>query len=115
MKAILAALCTLSIVVATPALGQDKKDEKKAPSVAQKKQQERMRDCNKKATERALTGDERKNFVSACLRSAPAATTAKGEKMTPQQARMRDCNKKAADRALKGDERKNFMSACLKS
>jgi hypothetical protein len=113
MKAVLALLCSLSLFAA-PVLAQDKKDEKKAPSAAQKKQQERMRDCNKKAGARGLTGDERKNFVSACLRSEPSAAGAKGAKMTQQQSRMRDCNKKAGERLLKGDERKNFMSACLK-
>lgn len=81
----------------------------KAPSAAQKRQQERMRDCNEQAAERK--GEERRKFMSSCLR---AGTTAKGEKMTAQQARMRDCNRQAGGKGLKGDERKQFMSSCLK-
>jgi hypothetical protein len=85
------------------ALAQDKKE----PTAAQKKQQERMKDCNAKAGERK--GDERKKFMSACLKGdAPSAAQAK------QQERMKECNKQAGDKKLKGDERKTFMSACLK-
>jgi hypothetical protein len=107
MKTLLALLCTLSLF-ATPVLAQDKKDAKKEPSAAQKKQQERMRDCNEKVGERK--GDERKKFMSSCLKGEAAA---KG-KMTEQQTRMKDCNKQAGDKGMKGDERKKFMSACLK-
>ena len=108
MKTLLAVLCTLSLF-ATPVLAQDKKDAKKEPSAAQKKQQERMRDCNDKVGDRK--GDERKKFMSACLKGE---TSAKGAKMTEQQTRMKDCNKQAGDKGMKGDERKKFMSACLK-
>ena len=108
MKTLLAVLCTLSLF-ATPVLAQDKKDAKKEPSAAQKKQQERMRDCNDKVGDRK--GDERKKFMSACLKGE---TSAKGGKMTEQQTRMKDCNKQAGDKGMKGDERKKFMSACLK-
>jgi hypothetical protein len=108
MKAVLALLCTLSLFAA-PVLAQDKKDEKKAPSAAQKKQQERMRDCNEKASDKK--GDERKKFMSSCLK----ADSAKGKgKMTEQQSRMKDCNRQAGDKGLKGDERKAYMSSCLK-
>ena len=41
--------------------------EKKAPSAAQKAQQERMADCNKKAND--MKGDERKKFMSECLKA----------------------------------------------
>jgi hypothetical protein len=108
MKTLLALLCTLSLF-ATPVLAQDKKDAKKEPSAAQKKQQERMRDCNEKVGERK--GDERKKFMSACLKGE---TAGKGAKMTEQQTRMKDCNRQAGDKGMKGDERKKFMSACLK-
>ncbi|HEU4922867.1 MAG TPA: PsiF family protein [Burkholderiales bacterium] len=92
------------MLTASPlALAQDKKE----PTAAQKKQQERMKDCNAKAGERK--GDERKKFMSACLKGdAPSAAQAK------QQERMKECNKQAGDKNLKGDERKKFMSACLK-
>ena len=69
-------------------------------------QQERMKDCNAKAT--GKTGDARKTFMSSCLSGkAPEPAV----KMT-QQERMTACNKKAGD--MKGDERKKFMSTCLK-
>lgn len=100
MKTLLAALCCLSLVTALPALAQ----EKKAPTAAQKKQQERMKDCNAKAADKK--GDERKKFMSACLKG-------EGER-TAQQSKMKSCNKEASDKKLKGEERKKFMSACLK-
>jgi hypothetical protein len=51
-------------------------------------------------------GDERKAFVSSCLKAgAPAAP------MT-QQDKMKKCNADASAKALKGDERKGFMSEC---
>jgi psiF repeat len=59
-------------------------DDKKLPP-----QQEKMRACNVQATEKALKGDERKAFMTECLKAKP---------MT-QQERM---------------TRKAFMSECLK-
>ncbi|OQB74072.1 MAG: Phosphate starvation-inducible protein PsiF precursor [Deltaproteobacteria bacterium ADurb.Bin135] len=81
---------------------------KKAPSAAQLAQQDKMKSCNKEATEKALKGDERQAFMKNCLSGKPAAT-----KMT-QQDKMKACNKDATAKALKGDERKKFMSECLK-
>ncbi len=40
-------------------------DEKKAPSAAQKAQQEKMRSCNAQAKDKK--GDERKAFMKECL------------------------------------------------
>lgn len=103
MRLLIPALC-LALFAASPlALAQDKKE----PTAAQKKQQERMKECNAKAGDRK--GDERKQFMSACLKgAAPSAA------QTKQQQRMADCNKQAGAKQLKGDERKKFMSACLK-
>ena len=101
MRSLLAvlSLCLLSV----PAYAQEKKE----PSAAQKKQQERMKDCNAKA--QGKKGDERKKFMSECLKdSGPSAAQKK------QQDRMGACNKEAKSKGLKGDERKNFMSGCLK-
>jgi hypothetical protein len=92
------------------ALAQDKKDAKKEPSAAQKRQQERMKDCNEQAGAKKLEGDDRKKFMSACLKGGGK----KDDKMTAQQSRMKECNKQASDKKMKGDERKTFMSACLK-
>ncbi|PYB79283.1 PsiF family protein [Pseudomonas soli] len=68
-------------------------------------QQEKMKTCNADATAKALKGDERKAFMSTCLKAKPAAT---------QQEKMKTCNADATTKALKGDERKTFMSDCLK-
>ena len=87
----------LGLVVALPgaAFAQDKKEPKKPTA-----QQERMADCNKQAAAKKLKGDERKDFMSSCLRDKP-------------QDRMAKCNKEA--KGMKGEERKKFMSECLKT
>jgi hypothetical protein len=103
MKVLVSALC-FALLAASPLA---EAQEKKEPTAAQKKQQERMTQCNAKAGDRK--GDERKKFMSACLKGdAPSAA------QTKQQQRMADCNKQAGDKQLKGDERKKFMSGCLK-
>ena len=79
-----------ALALAAPAGAQDKK-----PTP----QQERMAECNKKAS--GLKGDERKNFMSTCLKDKP-------------QDRMTKCNNDASAKGMKGDERKKFMSECLK-
>ncbi|HDS1818237.1 MAG: PsiF family protein [Pseudomonas sp.] len=68
-------------------------------------QQEKMTTCNADATAKALKGDERKAFMSNCLKKSVPAT---------QQEKMKTCNADASTKALKGDERKAFMSDCLK-
>ncbi|MFK8331125.1 PsiF family protein [Pseudomonas sp. BJa5] len=67
-------------------------------------QQEKMTTCNADATAKALKGDERKAFMSNCLKAKPPT----------QQEKMTLCNADATTKALKGDERKAFMSDCLK-
>ncbi len=74
-------------------------------------QQQRMADCNKQAT--GKKGDERKTFMSACLKGESAATVASPAK-SAQQEKMKSCNADAKTKALKGAERKTFMSGCLK-
>jgi hypothetical protein len=82
-------------------------------------QQQRMVDCSKQAT--GKKGDERKTFMSSCLKSestaaaAPAAmpAAAPSAKQT-QQEKMTSCNADAKTKALKGADRKVFMSSCLK-
>ena len=68
-------------------------------------QQERMKACNSEAGDKK--GDERKAFMSQCLKGGAAMP------MT-QQEKMKKCNADASAKALKGDERKGFMSECLK-
>ncbi|CAM3863025.1 Phosphate starvation-inducible protein PsiF [Pseudomonas reidholzensis] len=67
-------------------------------------QQEKMKTCNADATAKTLKGDERKAFMSTCLKAKPAT----------QQDKMKTCNATAGEQALKGDARKAFMSDCLK-
>ena len=68
-------------------------------------QQAKMTSCNADASAKALKGDERKAFMSTCLKKSAPAT---------QQEKMKTCNADASTKALKGDERKAFMSDCLK-
>jgi psiF repeat. len=68
-------------------------------------QQTRMKTCNTQAT--GKTGDDRKAFMSSCLKGEQPA------KMT-QQDKMKACNADPKAKTLKGDERKAFMSSCLK-
>ncbi len=68
-------------------------------------QQEKMKTCNADATAKSLKGDERKAFMSTCLKKDIPQT---------QQDKMKTCNADATTKALKGDERKAFMSDCLK-
>src|SRR5918912_1762202 len=103
MRLLVAAVCLA--FAASGAYAQDKKE----PSAAQKKQQTRMKECNERAADKK--GDERKKFMSACLKGASTAPTAAQKE---QQSRMKDCNKQASDKKMKGEERKKFMSSCLK-
>ncbi|RMM34070.1 Phosphate starvation-inducible protein PsiF [Pseudomonas coronafaciens pv. zizaniae] len=70
-------------------------------------QQNKMTTCNADASARSLKGDERKTFMSTCLKAAPAPAAT-------QQEKMKTCNATASAEALKGDARKSFMSDCLK-
>jgi hypothetical protein len=45
--------------------------EKKAASPKQQAQQEKMKKCNADAKAKGLKGDERKKFMSECLKAAP--------------------------------------------
>jgi hypothetical protein len=108
MKLFIAALCLA--FAATGTFAQDKKDAKKEPTAAQKKQQARMKDCNEKAGDKK--GDARKSFMSSCLKGEGAAPSAAQK---AQQNRMSACNKQATEKKMKGDDRKKFMSSCLKS
>ena len=65
-------------------------------------QQNKMGVCNQQAG--AMKGDERKKFMSSCLKKDSAPAT--------QQGKMKHCNEAATGK--KGDERKAFMSSCLK-
>jgi len=110
MKTLLAVLSCVLLAASPLALAQDKG---KAPSEAQKKQQQRMADCSKQAGDKKLKGDERKKFMSSCLGHKETTAQTASPKQKAQQDKMGDCNKQANLRNMKGEERKSFMSQCL--
>ena len=67
-KLMMAALCGLMLATAPLALAQAQEKAKKEPTAAQKKQQQRMADCNKEAGAKKLEGEARKKFMSTCLK-----------------------------------------------
>ena len=71
MNKLMAALVA-SLFCLSAAQAQEKKPaEKSAPPAAEKKmgaQQSKMGDCNKQAKEKKLSGDERRKFMSECLK-----------------------------------------------
>jgi hypothetical protein len=82
-------------------------------------QQEKMKGCSAEA--KGMKGDERKAFMSKCLKKdyvlksdVAAKPEAKAEAPATQQDKMKTCNADAKTKALKGDERKAFMKNCLK-
>jgi len=94
-------------------------------------QQDKMKSCNKEAKEEGLKGDERKTFMSKCLKSDRKEARKKENKhdshdkgevkkksaspaQLKQREKMKACNAKAKVDSLKGKERKEFMSKCLK-
>lgn len=116
MRKLVGVLCLL-IALCFPALAQDKSKDngkmaaptaeaKKEPSQKQETQQEPVKDCNSKAGDRK--GDERKAFLSKCLKREEVSKKAAQQYITTA------CNKEASALRLKGDERKAFMSGCLK-
>jgi hypothetical protein len=107
----LASSLALALMLAGPALAQDKQQE---PSKKQAAQQQRMKSCNAQASKKDLKGDERQAFMSDCLKTDSAKAKGKGKQLTAQQQKMRSCNAEAGKKKLKGDERKAFMSECLK-
>jgi len=74
------------------------------PSAAQTAQRNKMSECHQQAGDKK--GDERKAFLSECLK-------ARKDKHTAQQEKMKTCNADAKTKALKGAERKAFMKECL--
>jgi hypothetical protein len=99
MRTVLAIMVAISLVAGTISTAHASGQQKANP------QQERMKACNAQAGE--MKGDERKAFMSKCL---------KGDTAMPmsQQDKMKKCNADANTKALKGDERKAYMSECLK-
>jgi len=100
MRTILAAIVAFAFVAGTGSLAFAADEKKPNP------QQERMKACTAQAGD--MKGDERKAFMSKCLKGEDA-------KAMTQQEKMKKCNTDANAKALKGDDRKAFMSDCLKA
>lgn len=75
-------------------------------------QQQRMADCNKHAT--GKKGDERRAFMSSCLKSKTASAHATSTARQARHDKRKSCNADAKAKALTGADRKAFMSGCLK-
>jgi psiF repeat len=99
MKTLIAAMTALTFLAGTSSLVFAADDKKNS-------QQEKMKACNAQAGDKK--GDERKAFMSECLKGDGAAPAT-------QQEKMKKCNADANAKALKGDDRKTFMGDCLKA
>jgi hypothetical protein len=104
-RTVLAVLLSFALV---PAAAEDLKL-KPTNATPVNSQQERSKMCNATATSENLKGEDRKSFMSSCLKgeAGPGALTTREDKR-------KLCNADATQRGLKGDVRKTFMSACLK-
>ena len=121
MHALLGALASVLLVVALASAADEK--------AAHPSQTQRMTECNAHASEKHLTADARRQFMSACLkgRATTQEDTAGAEKdshskpspdgkhHTTQGEKMKTCNQEASAKNLHGDERRTFMSHCLKA
>lgn len=81
-------------------------------------QQLRMKNCNAEAREQSLKGDERKAFMSTCLKGGSKELAARDEGKpaatpSPAQVKRKACSAEAKAQGLKGDERKTFISECV--
>jgi len=79
-------------------------------------QQLRMKNCNAEAKAQSLKGDERRGFMSTCLKGGSTELAAHADKTaapSPAQAKRKACSAEAKDKGLKGEERKNFVRECV--
>ena len=92
------ALIALALATGSAFAAEDTKaaPAKKEPTAAQKAQQDKMKACNAKATDKK--GDERKAFMKECLSGGNAAPSA--------------CEGKAAEKKLAGAAKSSFVKKC---
>jgi aconitase A len=80
-------------------------------------QQQRMKNCNAEAKAQSLKGDERRGFMSTCLKGGStelaAARSDKPAAPSPAQLKRKACSAEAKEKGLKGDERKSFVRECV--
>lgn len=70
---------------------------------APKPQAQKMSACSTQAKDQGLRGDERKSFMSQCLRTKRSQTA------------MQECSTVAKDKGMRGNDRKGYMRDCLKA
>ena len=93
---------------ASPALAGD------APAKQLTPQQQKMATCSREAGEKALKGDERRAFLSTCLKAdrAVATTTKPTSADAATQPKKESCRIEAKRQHLKGEARKTFIGNC---
>ncbi len=104
MKHLMTVLALATACLSTSAFATSHKEAPnmaKGASAPMGKQQSRMTECNKDASDKK--GDERKAFMKTCLST----------KKPSQQDKMKSCNADPKAKAAKGDARKAFMKECL--
>jgi hypothetical protein len=116
MHALLGVLASVLLVV-TLAAADEKATHPPAPH---------MSECSAQASEKHLTGEERRHFMIDCHKRHTTphekgteldthSGSTNGEHHTTQGEKMKTCNQDASAKNLHGDERKAFMSQCLKA
>ncbi|WP_395683832.1 PsiF family protein [Dokdonella sp.] len=78
-------------------------------------QQQRMKNCNAEAKAQSLKGDDRRGFMSTCLKGGSTELAAHADKSapTPAQLKRKACSAEAKEKGLKGNERKTFVRECI--
>ena len=99
---------TIAALAASPALAVEATAKHLTP------QQQKMATCSHEAGEKALKGDERRAFLSTCLKGDGAVTaTAKPTSAdTAAQSKKESCRVEAKRQHLSGEARKNFIGHC---
>ena len=77
-------------------------------AAAESAQQANMKMCNAQATQQALIGARREEFMKRCLSSSDASA-----KENSRHEKMKTCNADATAKGLKGDARNAFISSCM--
>ena len=77
-------------------------------------QQQKMATCSHEAGEKALKGDERRAFLSTCLKrdGAVAATVKPTSADAAAQSKKQSCRVEAKHQHLSGEARKTFIGHC---
>jgi hypothetical protein len=65
---VMACAAVASLLLLPVHAADDEEKEKRAPTAAQSSQQNKMKTCNAEAGKKGLKGDERRAFMSACLK-----------------------------------------------